>query len=285
MGTGKGKALVTGASSGIGRETAKRLAQSGFEVIAAARRLERLQELAKAFPGITPRQVDFSVPAEAEQFCQFLVEQAEPVSVLINNAGYSIRGALEDVPVHAARRLFEVNVFALIRVTQACLPDMRRKRKGTIVNLSSMAGKFAFPNSGVYAATKFAVEAITDALRAEVRPFGIHVIAIRPGFIATEFNEVANQMTGDLFARTDPDYKPVYQAAGAGIGKMFVGATVPGPELIADLILKAVLSETPKPFYSAGFMSEEFLAKRATLDDESFERYVTEKTGLAGLKL
>jgi NAD(P)-dependent dehydrogenase (short-subunit alcohol dehydrogenase family) len=148
-----------------------------------------------------------------------------------------------------------------------------------------MAGKFAFPMSGIYAATKYAVEAISDALRLEVHPLGIRVVTIRPGFIATEFNEVANKMTGDLLARTDPDYKPVYQTCGAEIGKMFVNATIPGPEVIADIVSDAVISKIPKPFYSGGLMSEEFLGRRAELDDEAFDRFLSEKTGLSNLKI
>jgi short-subunit dehydrogenase len=278
-------ALVTGASSGIGRETAIKLAGKGFQVIAAARRMERLEELARRVQGILPRQVDLSDTEDREKFCQYLSDLPEPVSVLVNNAGYSIRGAIEDVSLNAAKRLFEVNLFGLIRVTQACLPGMRALRFGTIVNISSMAGKFAFPMSGVYAASKYAVEAVSDALRIEVRPFGIRVIAIRPGFIATEFNDVGNEMTGDLLARTDPDYKPLYQASGAGVGKMFVNATVPGPELIADIILEAVMSDDPKTAYSAGFMSKEFLEQRTALDDDAFDRFLTEKTGLTDLKV
>ena len=285
MGEKNQTALVTGASSGIGRETAKRLAAQGFMVIAAARRIDRLNELADQVHGITPKQVDLSNTEDRENFCRYLTGLPDPVSVLVNNAGYSIRGSIEDVFLDDAKRLFEVNLFALIRVTQACLPNMRVLRKGTIINISSMAGKFAFPMSGIYAASKYAVEAISDALRIEVRPFGISVVAIRPGFIATEFNDVAGELTGDLMARTDPDYKPVYQASGGGIGKMFVNATVPGPEIIADIILKAVISDAPKTAYSAGFMSKEFLEQRDTLDDDAFDRFLTEKTGLAGLKV
>ena len=204
-------ALVTGASSGIGRETAIKLAKNGFAVIAAARRKERLVEIADQVQGITPVQVDLSQPEDTEKFCNYLAQLTTPVSVLINNAGYSIRGALEDVSTEAARRLFEVNLFALMRVTQACLPAMRHQRKGIIVNLSSIVGKFTFPGSGVYAASKHALEAITDAMRMEVEPLGIRVVTIRPGPINTEFNDAATKMTGDLMARTDPDYKPIYQ--------------------------------------------------------------------------
>jgi len=279
----KGKALVTGASSGIGRETAIKLAKEGFQVIAAARRKERLDELAKQAPNIIPRPVDLSNPKELESFCQELLNLSEPVTVLINNAGFSLRGAVEDVSLSSIKSLFEVNLFALIRVIQACLPGMRRMRKGTIVNLSSIVGKFPFPTSGPYSATKHAVEAISDALRMEVRPFGIRVVAIRPGMIATEFNETANRLTGDLLSRTDPDYKPVYQAYGAGMGKLFTNVSIPGPELIANLILEAVLSDFPKAVYAGGPFVKELLGERLRLDDDGFYELMMEKTGLKGV--
>jgi len=282
---GMGLALVTGASSGMGRETAKRLAQKGLKVIVAARRLERLQELSSQHKHIIPKPVDLSNPEEVTAFCQYLSTLPEPISVLINNAGYSIRGALEDVPPEAVRRVFQVNLFSLIQVTQACLPAMRRQRKGRIVNISSMVGKFPFPMSGVYAATKHALEAITDALRLEVAPFGIKVVAVRPGFVNTEFNEAATRITGDLMSRTDPDYRPLYEKAGASVGKLFVNATVPGPEAIADLILEAALSEHPKLVYSGGFLSQEMQGKRSQLDDDGFYRFLGELTGLGSLKV
>jgi short-subunit dehydrogenase len=285
MGEQKQTALVTGASSGIGRETAIKLAAKGFQVIVAARRMDRLNQLGDQIEGITPKQVDFSQPEDTEAFCSFLSDLPVPVSVLINNAGYSIRGALEDVSMEVIKRLFEVNLFALMRVTQACLPGMRKLRKGTVVNLSSIAGKFSFPGSGVYAAAKYAVEGISDALRLELSPFGIRVVTIRPGPIATEFNEVATELTGDLMARTDPDYKTIYQTAGAETGKMFAGLSLPGPELIADLILKAVFSDNPKAVYCAGPLSEDFLGKRADLDDDAFHSFMLEKFGLMGLQI
>jgi len=281
----KKTALVTGASSGIGRETALKLAQKGFAVIAAARRKERLVELADQVEGITPVQVDLSQHEETEKFCGYLSELPAPVSVLINNAGYSVRGTLEDVSIEAVKRLFEVNLFALIRITQACLPAMRHLRKGIIVNLSSIVGKFTFPGSGVYAASKHAVEAITDAMRLELEPMGINVVTIRPGPIATEFNDVATQMTGDLMDRTNPDYKTIYQTAGEHTGKLFADLHIPGPDLIANLIMEAVLSETPKLVYSAGPINDEFLGNRGRLDDEGFHRFMQEKFGLKDLKV
>ncbi len=281
----KGKALVTGASSGIGRETAIRLAQEGFQVIAVARRKERLQELSKQNPNILARPLDLSEAQALNDFSRELLSLSEPVTVLINNAGFSIRGVLEDVSLSAIKSLFEVNLFALIQMTQACLPGMRRLRKGTIVNLSSIVGKFPFPTSGPYSATKHAVEAITDALRMEVRPFGIRVITIRPGVIGTEFNETANRLTGDLLAKTHPDYKPVYQAYGAGMGRLFANVTIPGPEIIADLILEAVLSDSPKAVYAKGPFVKELLGERLRLEDEGFYELMMEKTGLKGLEV
>ncbi|MBM4338284.1 MAG: SDR family oxidoreductase [Deltaproteobacteria bacterium] len=279
----KGKALVTGASSGIGRETAIKLAKEGFQVIAAARRKERLDELARQNSNIIPRPVDLSDSKAMEDFCKELSNLSEPITVLINNAGFSLRGAIEDVSISAVKNLFEVNLFGLIKITQACLPGMRRLRKGTIVNLSSIVGKFPFPTSGPYSATKHAVEAISDALRMEVRPFGIRVITIRPGVIGSEFNETANRLTGDLLSRTDPDYKTVYQTYGAGMGKLFTNVTVPGPELIADLIVEAVLSDSPKAVYAKGPFVKELLGERLRLDDEGFYEFMMEKTGLKGL--
>ena len=285
MGTKGETALVTGASSGIGRETAIKLVENGYHVIAAARRMDRLTELADQVGDVTPKKVDLSDPEDVDRFCQDISGLPEPVSVLVNNAGYSIRGTLEDVSMEAVKRIFEVNLFSMVRVTQACLPGMRRLRKGTIVNLSTILGKFTFPMGGFYAATKHALEAVSNALRMEVRPFGIRVVTIRPGVIGTEFNEVANELSGDPMARTDPDYKPVYQAFGAAMGKLFADVSIPGPELVANLILEAVLSDAPKMAYAVGLFSDDIFAERERLDDDAFDLYWTEKTGLTGLKV
>lgn len=275
-------ALITGASSGIGRGAALQLADNGYRVIAAARRLDRLNEMAQTRPGIIPKPVDLSNPAETEAFCEYIGELTRPVSVLVNNAGYSQRGVLEDVPLDRIRRLYEVNVFALMRVTQACLPGMREAREGRVINISSIVGKFPFPGSGVYASSKHAVEGITDALRIELAPLGIKVVTIRPGAIATEFGQAAESMTGDLQARTAADYKPFYATAKAATDKMFANLTSSDPELIVDLIVAAADAASPKPVYAAGALSEEFLGKRAELDDEGFYRFMLNKFELTG---
>lgn len=285
MEKGFDKALVTGASSGIGRQTAISLAREGFQVIALARREERLKEISRNNPNIIPRAVDLLDSQGVEDFCREILVLPEPVSVLINNAGFAIRGAIEDVSLDSVRQMFEVNLFSLIRITQACLPGMRRLRRGKIINISSMVGKFPFPMGGIYSATKHAVEAISDVLRMEVEPFGIRVITIRPGVISTEFNERANQLTGDILERIDPDYKPLYQAYGEAMKRMFLGVTIPGPEIIANLVLNVILSDSPKNYYSAGPFIDELLYNRFNLDEDAFYKFWSEKTGLRDLKL
>lgn len=260
-------ALVTGASSGIGRETALGLARQGWRVIAAARRLDRLEALAAQEPHIIPRQVDLADPEQVEDFAAWLAAQPVPVTLLVNNAGYALRGAVEDVPLADVRRLYQVNLFSLIRVTQACLPGMRRLRTGRVVNISSMAGRLAFPGNATYASSKFALEAYCDAMRLEVEGFGIKVIAVRPGPVATEFVAVAAAMTGDRYQDASPDYQPVYQRIQAMFHDFFFGKPIPGPAEVAAVVLRAALEPDPAPSYSAGAIAEEFLALRARLDD------------------
>jgi len=285
MGKIRGIALVTGASSGIGRRIAQDLSQEEFQVIALARRTERLTELSSQSKNIIPRTVDLLDAQALDHFCEEISNFPEPISVLVNNAGFSIRGALEDVPLSSIRKVFEVNLFSLIRLAQACLPGMRQMRKGTIINISSIVGKFTFPLNGVYSSTKHAVEAISDALRMEVRPLGIRVVTIRPGVIATEFNETANRITGDLFSRTHPDYQPIYKAFGQGMAKLFSNISIPGPEVVSKIVLEAVLSDSPKPVYHVGPFIEEILSQRYKKTDEEFDLLMSEISGLKDLKL
>src|SRR2546426_10733303 len=181
--------LITGCSSGIGRATALRLARSGWTVYASARRPETLTPLADA--GCRTLALDVT-DEQSMGAAVASVEQAEgAVGVLINNAGYSQSGAIETVPLDAARRQFETNVFGPVRLAQLVLPKMRAQRWGKIVNVGSMGGRLTFPGGGYYHATKHALEAISDALRFEVAGFGIDVILLEPGLITTEFGEAA----------------------------------------------------------------------------------------------
>jgi short-subunit dehydrogenase len=185
------RVVVTGASTGIGRVTALRLARKGARVWAAARDEQRLKSLAAEHPEITPVPADVSDDADRAA----LVEQSEPVDVLVNNAGLGWKGLVEDMPSANVRELFDVNVLALIDLAQRVLPGMLERRRGHIVNVGSMAGYVAPPGETVYSATKFAVQGFTDGLRREVAGRGVDVTLIAPGPIKTEF--MARIRTGE----------------------------------------------------------------------------------------
>src|ERR687891_1268971 len=190
-----GAVLITGCSSGIGEQTARRLAEHGHTVYATARRPETIAALAAA--GCRTLALDVtdetSIGAAVDA-----VEAAEgAVGALVNNAGYSQSGALETLPMERIRVQFETNVFGLLRMCQLVLPGMRRAGRGRIVNLSSMGGKLVFPGGGAYHASKHAVEALSDALRFEVAGFGVHVSIIEPGLITTNFGETASAPVTD----------------------------------------------------------------------------------------
>src|SRR5215831_14686635 len=182
-------ALVTGGSSGIGEATALALAERGYTVYAGARRVERMEHL-KAH-GIRPLAMDVTDASSLQSAVGQIIAAEGRLDVLVNNAGYGSYGALEDVPLSEARSQFEVNVFGAARLTQLVLPHMRAQRSGTIVNITSMGGKIYGPLGGWYHSTKFALEALSDCLRLEVKPFGIDVVIIEPGGIATEWGGIA----------------------------------------------------------------------------------------------
>jgi len=199
--------LITGCSSGIGRTTAERLAEKGWTVYATARNVEAIAPLEARGCRLLPLDV---TDEESMQRAVEEVERAEgAVGVLINNAGYSQSGAVEDVPMEKIRRQFETNVFGLVRMCQLVLPGMRRQGFGRLVNLSSMGGRLTFPGGGFYHATKYAVEAISDALRFEVRGFGVDVVVIEPGLIRTGFAETAvGSMDGGSTGQNAMDSDP-----------------------------------------------------------------------------
>src|SRR5256885_7170894 len=181
--------LITGCSTGIGRATAERLAASGHTVYATARRPESIADLEGR--GCRTLALDVTDEASMSAAVEAVREAEGAVGVLVNNAGYSLSGALETLPMDAVRRQFETNVFGLLRMCQLVLPGMRGQGWGRIINLSSMGANLVFPGGGAYHATKFAVNALSDALRFEVKGFGVDVIVIEPGLITTEFGETA----------------------------------------------------------------------------------------------
>jgi NAD(P)-dependent dehydrogenase (short-subunit alcohol dehydrogenase family) len=231
--------LITGCSTGIGRATAQRLADRGHTVYATARRLDSIRDL----EAHGCRLLELDVMDEGSMTAAVkTVEDAEgAVGVLVNNAGYSQSGAVESIPMDAVRKQFETNVFGLIRMCQLVLPAMREQRWGRIINISSMGGRLVFPGGGYYHATKFAVEALSDALRFEVKGFGIGVVLIEPGLIKTEFGTAA---VGSLSPAADGPYAHFNNVVGSTTAGAYEGGGLArfgaGPEAVAKAIEKAI---------------------------------------------
>jgi len=262
--------LVTGCSTGIGRATAEHLASKGWKVYATARKPESIADLeAKGCKLLALDVCDES----SMQAAVSAVEQAEgAVGVLVNNAGYSQSGAVESVPLDQVRRQFETNVFGLVRMVQLCLPGMRRQRWGKIVNISSMGGKLTFPGGGFYHGTKHAVEAISDALRWEVRGFGIDVVVIEPGLIKTQFGETAvGSIDG---AAEDGPYAKFNEAVGTATAGVYEGPMArlgAGPEAVAKKIEKAISARRPKTRYPVTASARLALTQRKLLTDRMWD--------------
>ena len=229
--------LITGCSSGIGRATAQRLAERGWTVYATARRPESIADLEAA--GCRTLALDVTDEASMSGAVRAVEEAEGAVGVLVNNAGYSQSGAVESVPMDAVRRQFETNVFGLVRMCQLVLPRMRAQHWGRIVNISSMGANLTFPGGGFYHATKASVNAISDAMRFEVKGFGVDVITIEPGLIVTEFGETAAASTGPADGPY-AEFNAAVAEATAGVYKGPMAKLGGGPETVAKAIEKAL---------------------------------------------
>jgi NAD(P)-dependent dehydrogenase (short-subunit alcohol dehydrogenase family) len=263
--------LVTGCSSGIGRASALRLSQAGWTVYATARRPQSLAELARA--GCQTLALDVTDEDSMRAAVATVEQEHGAVGVLVNNAGYSQGGAIETVPMDAVRRQFETNVFGLVRLTQLVLGKMRAQHWGKIVNVGSMGGRLTFPGAGHYHATKHALEAISDALRFEVRGFGIDVILLEPGLITTEFGHAATASMPDLDDDQDPygNFNAAVAAvtAGAYDGPMrHLGA---GPERVAKVLERAITRSHPPARITITPSAKLSIATRRLLSDRVWD--------------
>jgi NAD(P)-dependent dehydrogenase (short-subunit alcohol dehydrogenase family) len=266
--TGQKVALVTGASSGIGKATAKRLLKDGYIVYAAARRLERMEDLAKL--GGIPLRMDVTSEADLQAVLQQIESNHGGVDVLVNNAGFATYGAVEDTTMEDARYQFDVNVFGLARITQLVLPHMREQRFGKIVNISSMGGRIYTPFGAWYHATKHALEGWSDCLRYEVAPFGIDVIIIEPGGIETEFGDV---MLEPMLKRSEggPYRAQIQGMADAAQRMVERGSAGSPPSLIANVVGKSLRARRPRTRYVAGSMARPMLFIRRWFGDRVFD--------------
>ena len=265
--------LITGCSSGIGEATAARLAGAGWNVYATARRPETLAGLeAKGCKALALDVVD---EASRKAAVDAVVEAEGAVGVLINNAGWSQSGAVESIPDERVRAQFDTNVFGPLALTRLVLPGMREQGWGKVVNISSMGGEFTFPGGGLYHATKYAIEALSDALRFEVKNFGVDVILIQPGLITSGFSEVTAREIGAATGADGPyaDFnKAVGDASLAAYRKGPLAKLAGPPEAVAETIEKALAAKRPKARYKVTASARVLMRLNSILPDSGWDK-------------
>ena len=282
-GTSIGAILITGCSSGIGRATAIALCGSGLMVYASARRPADLEDLSAR--GIRTLALDVTDESSMAAAVEAIESEAGAVGVLINNAGYGLYGAVEQLPMAAIRRQFETNFFGLVRLTQLVLPGMRRAGRGRIINVSSMGGRTTLPGGAFYHASKHAVESFSDALRMEVGQFGIDVVLIEPGLVRTPWYDVAAaSVSGAAQPGDDQDPYGAYKSAIAGSftdatsGSLArFGSTAEG---VANVITKAVTARRPRTRYLISGVARGMVAMKRWLPDRVHDAVLSRQYGL-----
>jgi len=261
--------LVTGASSGMGKETAKRLIEQGNIVYTVARRIEKMQDL-KSLGGF-PIQMDITNETDVQNVVDTIIQKEGKIDVLWNNAGYGLYGAVEDIPVSEARKQFEVNIFGLALLTQKVIPYMRKSKSGTIINTSSMGGKMYTPMGAWYHATKHALEGWSDCLRLELKQFNINVVILEPGLISTEFGSVLLESITKFSGKGS--YSGIVGRLVEATKKM---DTVGGSKasVIADKIIEIVNTNKPKTRYLVGKWAKPMVWMRIHLGDILFDKII-----------
>jgi len=259
--------LVTGASSGIGESAVRALLAAGHRVHGAARRVEKMKSIEDA--GASVYHLDVTEDESMKKVVDDIVEKEGRIDVLINNAGFGLFGAVEDVTIEEARRQFEVNLFGLARMTQLVLPSMRAWRSGTIINISSVGGKIHTPLGAWYHATKHAIEGWSDCLRIELAQFGINVVIVEPGAIQTEFDEV---VVDPLLRRSKGGaYFKLAEKMATATSDTYASGKASPPSVIADVLVRAVAADRPKTRYVAGYLAKPMIIARRLLSDRMFD--------------
>lgn len=265
--TGHRVVLVTGASSGIGRAAALALAEAGLIVYATARRPEALGDLAAR--GLRTLRLDVTDEASMAAAVYTIEQDHGAIDVLINNAGFGVIGPVEEVGPEEWRRQFETNVFGLVRLTQLALPAMRARGRGRVINISSMGGEFTFPLAGAYHASKYAIEALSDALRFELRPFGIQVVVVQPGPVRTALADAAVEA---LQPRLGSPYTALIESYSTQTRASYEqGGLLLAPEAVARVIVAAATVRQPRTRYKVGTMAHAMPLLRHLLPDRLWD--------------
>ncbi len=262
--------LITGASSGIGKAAALYLCREGHKVYAAARRLEEMQDINEA--GGHAMRMDITREEDVQSAVKHVIGAEGRIDVLINNAGYGIYGPVEEVPLDLVRKMYEVNLFGLGRITQLCIPHMRKAGRGRIINVSSMGGKVYMPLGAWYHGSKHAVEGWSDSLRVELKPFHIDVVIVEPGIISTEFGD---EMIKTLLKISgEGPYARLVKAFARESRKSYQEGGGSPPELIARVISKAVRARRPRIRYAAGKYARLMIFLRKWMGARVFDKII-----------
>jgi NAD(P)-dependent dehydrogenase (short-subunit alcohol dehydrogenase family) len=269
-------AVVTGSSSGIGFKTALTLARNGFQTYATMRNIAKSKNIksiaTKENLPINIEQLDVTDNKSVTNAIQAIVSKADRIDVLVNNAGYALTGAFEDLAIEEIKAQYETNLFGLIRTSQAVLPIMRKQKSGVIVNISSGAGRFGYPGGSAYVSTKFAVEGLSESMAYEIEPFGIKVILIEPGVIKTN---IANGMVvAKKSQNPNSPYFQIMQKMSTSFEHMLENASS-SPDLVAKVVLQAVTSENPSlSRYLAGKDVESWIEAKRNMSDDEFHKMI-----------
>lgn len=267
-------AIVTGSSSGIGYEIALILARNGYITYATMRNLQKKSalEAIKDKENLPLKFVQLDVTNEdsVRIAVQGIYDDTGRIDILVNNAGYGLTGALEDLTIDEIKTQFETNFYGLVRTTQAILPTMRRQKSGTIVNISSGAGRFGYPLGSAYVSSKFAIEGLSESLSYEVEPFGIIVILVEPGMIKTNFSNASVLAKKSL----DPEspYAPLMKSMESSVKQLHENAS--SSQMVANITFDAISSDKPKLRYLAGKDVEQWVAAKKKMSDEEFHNMI-----------
>ena len=279
MVSSKEVAVVTGSSSGIGHETALTLARNGYTTYATMRNTSKAAEIqsiaSKENLPIIVKQLDVTKDESVRNAIQQIVSEAGRIDVVVNNAGYGLTGAFEDLSIEEIKAQYETNFFGVIRVTQAILPIMRKQRSGKIINISSGAGRLGYPGGSAYVSTKFALEGLSESMSYELEPFGIRVVLVEPGVIRTNFS------SGMVLAKKaqDPNspYSQMMQRMGTTLQQLEQNGS--DVDLVASIVLKAATSANPELRYLAGKDVENWVEAKRKMSDSEFINSMKQNMG------
>ena len=262
--------LITGASSGIGKDTALNLIKEGHIVYGAARRISKMKDIVEA--GGYSIKMDILNNEDVDRAIDQVIKEQNRIDVLVNNAGYGLWGAVETISIDEAKRQFDVNIFGLAYLTKKVIPIMRNQKSGKIINMSSMGGKVYTPFGAWYHATKYALEGWSDCLRIELKSFGINVILIEPGVIKTEFQDVMMDSTVERSIGTP--YEKKLKALEKATQEMYARGIGSPPSVITKLIIKAINSPNPKRRYVGGLFAKPMLFIKKWFGDKMYEKAI-----------